>query len=166
MYHTLNNKRNCEESSCGWQSCTVCLSVYNSTGYPIVSFICTSSCSQVTNSHEEGVYCLPHAIELLTNKSHHLKYCKLMYTYDQVTLGNVVWNGFWFPSIEATYLMTDFCGFFKLSAKSMWLYLWIGKTVYSSPIFMSLVIIMKLLPPYVAYCRDWHSCFMFKRSQI
>nr|CAD7432383.1 unnamed protein product [Timema monikensis] len=40
--------------------------------------------SLVTNSHEEGVYCLPHAIQLLTNKRHHLKYCKLMYTYDEI----------------------------------------------------------------------------------
>ncbi|KAJ9590136.1 hypothetical protein L9F63_016748, partial [Diploptera punctata] len=39
--------------------------------------------SLVTNSHEEGVYCLPHAVQLLTKKRHHLKYCKLMYTYDQ-----------------------------------------------------------------------------------
>ncbi|KAK7790558.1 hypothetical protein R5R35_013074 [Gryllus longicercus] len=46
--------------------------------------------SLVTNSHEEGVYCLPHAIELLTKKRHHLKYCKLMYTYDQVELNELI----------------------------------------------------------------------------
>lgn len=42
--------------------------------------------SLVTNSHEEGTYCLPHAIELLTQKRHQLKYCKLMYTYTQARL--------------------------------------------------------------------------------
>ncbi|XP_069701736.1 uncharacterized protein Jarid2 [Periplaneta americana] len=46
--------------------------------------------SLVTNSHEEGVYCLPHAIELLTKKRHHLKYCKLMYTYDQAELNELI----------------------------------------------------------------------------
>ncbi|XP_047114096.1 uncharacterized protein LOC124794633 [Schistocerca piceifrons] len=46
--------------------------------------------SLVTNSHEEGVYCLPHAIDLLTKKRHHLKYCKLMYTYDQSELHELV----------------------------------------------------------------------------
>ncbi|XP_063239615.1 LOW QUALITY PROTEIN: uncharacterized protein LOC134540673 [Bacillus rossius redtenbacheri] len=46
--------------------------------------------SLVTNSHEEGVYCLPHAVQLLSRESHHLKFCKLMYTYDQSELNELV----------------------------------------------------------------------------
>jgi protein Jumonji len=42
-------------------------------------------CFQVTNSQEEVVYCLPHAIAHLNKKKHHLKYSKLLYTYDLVS---------------------------------------------------------------------------------
>lgn len=45
---------------------------------------------QVINSHEEGVYCLDHAIEHIENKPTQLKYCKLMYTYDIVELDNLI----------------------------------------------------------------------------
>ncbi|XP_021932109.1 uncharacterized protein LOC110835814 isoform X2 [Zootermopsis nevadensis] len=46
--------------------------------------------SLVTNAHEEAVYCLPHAVELLTKKRHDLKYCKLLYTYDQAELNELI----------------------------------------------------------------------------
>ncbi|XP_071443739.1 uncharacterized protein Jarid2 [Hetaerina americana] len=46
--------------------------------------------SLVTDSNEECVYCLHHAIELLTKKKNHVKYCKLMYTYDQAELNDMI----------------------------------------------------------------------------
>ncbi|KAK6627583.1 hypothetical protein RUM44_010061 [Polyplax serrata] len=46
--------------------------------------------SLVTNSQEEGTYCLPHAIDLLTQKRHQLKYCKLLYTFTQEEMNNLV----------------------------------------------------------------------------
>ncbi|XP_046391026.1 titin homolog [Ischnura elegans] len=46
--------------------------------------------SLVTDSNEECVYCLQHAVELLTKKKNHVKYCKLMYTYDQAELNDMI----------------------------------------------------------------------------
>ncbi|KAG8224131.1 hypothetical protein J437_LFUL001825 [Ladona fulva] len=45
---------------------------------------------KVTDSNEECVYCLQHAIELLTKKRNHVKYCKLLYTYDQNELNDMI----------------------------------------------------------------------------
>ncbi|XP_075229999.1 jumonji, AT rich interactive domain 2 [Lycorma delicatula] len=46
--------------------------------------------SLVTNSHEEAVYCLTHAINLLSSKPAHLKYCRLLYTYDMDELDEMI----------------------------------------------------------------------------
>ncbi|XP_059478000.1 protein Jumonji isoform X2 [Neocloeon triangulifer] len=48
--------------------------------------------SLVTNSQEEAVYCLPHAISVLNNKKHQLKNSKLLYTYDLDELKELLLN--------------------------------------------------------------------------
>lgn len=39
---------------------------------------------QVKNSHEDCDYCLRHGIEILSKKHNQLKYCKFLYTFDEV----------------------------------------------------------------------------------
>ncbi|GLV46232.1 Jumonji AT rich interactive domain 2 [Carabus blaptoides fortunei] len=46
--------------------------------------------SLVIDSHEEGVYCLDHAIDHIKCKQDQLKYCKLLYTYDIQDLDNII----------------------------------------------------------------------------
>ena len=41
--------------------------------------------SQVTMSQEETVWCLPHALEQITEQRQLAKQCKLLYTYSQVS---------------------------------------------------------------------------------
>lgn len=53
--------------------------------------ICRSHCyvSMVVNSQEEAIYCLHHACDHIQKKKN-LKYCKLMYTYDQSELNELI----------------------------------------------------------------------------
>ncbi|XP_067135664.1 uncharacterized protein [Centruroides vittatus] len=53
--------------------------------------VCRSHCyvSMVVNSQEEAIYCLHHACEHIQKKKN-LKYCKLMYTYDQSELNELI----------------------------------------------------------------------------
>lgn len=46
------------------------------------------SLSLVSNSQDESVYCLAHAMQLLKQKKSLLKDCTLMYTYDNVSYFN------------------------------------------------------------------------------
>ncbi|XP_042213388.1 platelet binding protein GspB-like [Homarus americanus] len=46
--------------------------------------------SLVTNSQEEAVYCLDHALILLSKNPSHLEYCKLMYTYSLSELDSAI----------------------------------------------------------------------------
>ena len=41
--------------------------------------------SLVNNSQDDSVYCLPHALHLISCKKQILKHCTLMYTYDEVS---------------------------------------------------------------------------------
>lgn len=42
--------------------------------------------SLVNNSQDDSVYCLPHALHLITCKKQIVKYCTLMYTYNEVSV--------------------------------------------------------------------------------
>ncbi|KZC08440.1 Protein Jumonji [Dufourea novaeangliae] len=46
--------------------------------------------SLVSNSHDDSVYCLTHALQLLSRKKQALKYCTLMYTYDEDELDDLI----------------------------------------------------------------------------
>lgn len=39
---------------------------------------------QMSNSHDNTVYCLPHAVELLTHKRSQVKHCTLVYSFSEV----------------------------------------------------------------------------------
>jgi len=41
--------------------------------------------SLINNSQDDSVYCLPHALHLISCKKQILKHCTLMYTYDEVS---------------------------------------------------------------------------------
>ena len=41
--------------------------------------------SLINNSQDDSVYCLPHALHLISYKKQILKHCTLMYTYDEVS---------------------------------------------------------------------------------
>lgn len=38
----------------------------------------------MSNSHDNSVYCLPHAVELLTHKRSQVKHCSLLYAFSEV----------------------------------------------------------------------------------
>jgi protein Jumonji len=42
--------------------------------------------SLVNNSQDDSVYCLPHALHLISCKKQVLRHCTLMYTYDEVSM--------------------------------------------------------------------------------
>lgn len=42
--------------------------------------------SLVSNSQDDSVYCLPHALQLFNKKRQALKHCTLMYTYNEVNI--------------------------------------------------------------------------------
>lgn len=42
--------------------------------------------SLVSNSQDDSVYCLPHALQLFNRKKQILKHCTLMYTYNEVNM--------------------------------------------------------------------------------
>lgn len=44
----------------------------------------------MTESQEDGVYCLDHAIEYITQQKIQSKHCKLLYTYDDQELGGMI----------------------------------------------------------------------------
>ncbi|XP_024882813.1 protein Jumonji isoform X1 [Temnothorax curvispinosus] len=46
--------------------------------------------SLVNNSQDDSVYCLPHALHLISCKKQILKYCTLMYTYDEDELDELI----------------------------------------------------------------------------
>lgn len=54
--------------------------------------------SLVNNSQDDSVYCLPHALHLITCKKQVLKHCTLMYTYDKVSIPI-----YFIPIISPTY---------------------------------------------------------------
>ena len=41
--------------------------------------------SLVSNSQDDSVYCLPHAVQLIVRKKQVLKHCTLMYAYTEVS---------------------------------------------------------------------------------
>lgn len=45
---------------------------------------------QVTNTHEEGIYCLEHAIQQLEKKPNQLKYYKLLFTHNLKELDGLI----------------------------------------------------------------------------
>jgi len=60
--------------------------------------------SLVNNSQDDSVYCLPHALHLITCKKQVLKHCTLMYTYDKVSIPI-----FYFIPINQYILCTVMC---------------------------------------------------------
>nr|XP_033331925.1 uncharacterized protein LOC117223641 [Megalopta genalis] len=46
--------------------------------------------SLVSNSQDDSVYCLPHALQLLNKKKQALKHCTLMYTYNEDELDDLI----------------------------------------------------------------------------
>ncbi|XP_025416028.1 protein Jumonji isoform X2 [Sipha flava] len=46
--------------------------------------------SMVNNSHEDCDYCLRHGIEMLSKKHNQLKYCKFLYTLDEMELDSIL----------------------------------------------------------------------------
>nr|XP_031826398.1 protein Jumonji [Nomia melanderi] len=46
--------------------------------------------SLVSNSQDDSVYCLPHALQLFNRKKQALKYCTLMYTYNEDELDDLI----------------------------------------------------------------------------
>ncbi|XP_076622375.1 jumonji, AT rich interactive domain 2 [Colletes latitarsis] len=46
--------------------------------------------SLISNSQDDSVYCLPHALQLLNRKKQALKHCTLMYTYNEDELDDLI----------------------------------------------------------------------------
>lgn len=46
--------------------------------------------SLINNSQDDSVYCLSHALQLITHKKQILKHCTLMYTYDEVSITSLI----------------------------------------------------------------------------
>lgn len=44
----------------------------------------------MTESQDDGVYCLDHAAEYITHQKIQSKHCKLLYTYDDIELEGMV----------------------------------------------------------------------------